>query len=110
VNNLNSVKVSELVDKILSDLFSGIEEINPGFIKGFYITGSILINDFHISKSDIDFIILCHHNPDKNFSVKLKRLHKKIQKQYKRPKLSGVYLTNDCLKLEGGSSQNYFCL
>jgi hypothetical protein len=84
--------------KIVSEFIDRITGIEPPFVDGVYIIGSLALNDFYSNKSDIDFIILCKALPDKNIAIKLKRIHKHIGKSFPKPDLSGIYLTLDCLQ------------
>ena len=96
---LNAIQIPKTVERILNTMIEEIAKIRPDFIEGFYLTGSIPLNDFHPDKSDIDFIILCKYFPEQNLFEQLKKLHGKIQQEYKRPKLSGFYLTKECLRM-----------
>lgn len=80
---------------MLQELIAGISKIKNDFITGFYLTGSIPLNDFHPTKSDIDFLVLCESLPDKELRLQLEELHKSIGKKFKKPDLSGCYITPD---------------
>ena len=98
MKSLNLTGVPAPADKIITDLVSGIDHINPDFIEGMYLTGSIPENDFYPAKSDIDFLILCQFFPDAKMVSQLRQVHRAIQKQFKKPDLSGHYLTLDTLR------------
>ncbi len=95
----NPIEIPELTDSILTLLIKNITAINPNLSEGVYLTGSIPLNDFYSNKSDIDFVILCRNLPDEEDVKQLERIHKKIRNQFKRPKLSGVYLTREGLQV-----------
>ena len=44
-------------DKIIARFIDEICSIQPGFIEGIYLTGSLPLNDFYSNKSDIDFLV-----------------------------------------------------
>ena len=74
------------------ELFTGeICNLEPGFIEGLYLTGSLTMNDFHPGKSDVDFLVLCKKLPDKQTAARIKHIHKSIGLRYPRPGLSGSY-------------------
>src|SRR2546430_6056128 len=101
---LNTKEIPEPANIILAELADGIQNIQFDFIKGMYLTGSIPLNDFHPDKSDIDFLILCKNSPDKKLLLQLDRLHKTILNRYKKPDLSGCYLTIDKLNARDPST------
>lgn len=87
MKSLNAIQIPKTVERILNTLIEKTAKIRPDLIEGFYLTGSIPLNDFHPNKSDIDFIILCKYFPEQYLFQQLKKLHGKIQQKYKRPKL-----------------------
>ncbi len=81
------------IPAILQELIGEISQLKPEFITGIYLTGSLTLNDFHPDKSDIDFLVLCTIMPKDGFRLLLNKLHKKIDRKFKKPKLSGCYIT-----------------
>lgn len=81
------------VDKIVKQFAEKICSIQPDFVEGIYLTGSLPLNDFYSNKSDIDFLVLCKEFPNEKMALQLKHIHKTIEKQYPKPDLSGCYLT-----------------
>jgi len=55
-------------DRIVTEFVRQVCSINPEFIDGIYLTGSISLNDFYPNKSDIDFLVLCKKFPDENIA------------------------------------------
>lgn len=88
--------------KIVDALINSIKEDLPGLVEGVYLTGSIPLHDFYLNKSDIDFIVLCESLPVKEAISKLQSIHNRIQKRFNQPKLSGFYITKECLHLHIG--------
>lgn len=80
-------------DEIVADFAEKICNIQPGFIEGIYLTGSLPLNDFYSNKSDIDFLVFCRELPDEKMAMQLKQIHKTIENKYQKPDLSGSYLT-----------------
>ncbi len=85
-------------DNIVNDFVEKISSIQPSFIDGIYLTGSIPMKDFYSNKSDIDFLVLCKIFPDHKIVGQLKQIHKTISKGYPKPDLSGTYLTSGSLQ------------
>jgi hypothetical protein len=82
--------VAEFVDQIIG--------LRPSFVKGVYLTGSIALDDFYPAKSDIDFIVLCHHLPDAHIVVELEKIHRRITRHDAKPDLSGSYIPSSGLQ------------
>lgn len=78
---------------VLQQFLESINGVNPGFIKGMYLTGSIPLNDYRPGKSDIDFIILCNELPGGNDLFEIEELHKRIYRKFKTANLNGHYVT-----------------
>jgi hypothetical protein len=104
MKNLNLQLVPEPASRILTELIKGLDSAAPGLVDGLYIPGSISLNDFHPTKSDIDFIISCKELPDAMTASTLRKLHQGIQKRYPKPDLSGCYIAIDSLLAEDVSS------
>lgn len=85
-------------DRILAGLVNQIVPIQPRFVDGIYVTGSLPMNDFHSGKSDIDFLVLCAALPDRKMAAQLTHIHKVIQKQFPKPDLSGSYVASESMQ------------
>jgi len=85
-------------DKIVADFLEKISSIEPTFVEGLYLTGSLPMNDFYCNKSDIDFLVLCKRLPDKKDTKQLRNIHKIITKRFSKPDLSGTYLAIDSIQ------------
>lgn len=88
------VKLPYPADKILSNFVDKICRIEPRFVDGVYVTGSLPLNDFYSNKSDIDFLVLCKFLPDEKIALQLKHIHNTIRRHNPKPDLSGCYLTS----------------
>jgi predicted nucleotidyltransferase len=89
----------QVVHHITSELLARISKIDPVLVKGMYLTGSVALGDFHEDKSDIDFIILVENHPDKKLHPLLRQLHVSIEERYRKPNLSGCYITRENLDI-----------
>ena len=90
----------EPAGKIMAGFMAKILKIEPPFVDGVYITGSLALNDFHRNKSDVDFIVICKTLPDKSVSNRLERIHAAISKQFDKPDLNGCYIASDCISTD----------
>lgn len=88
----NTTELPAIAGSIVELFTSEICSMEPGFIDGIYLTGSLTVNDFYPGKSDIDFLVLCKTLPDKQTAARIKQVHKSIEKRYAQPRLSGSYL------------------
>ena len=85
-------------NKIVADFVDKVSGIEPMFIDGIYLTGSLPMKDFYANKSDIDFLVLCKYLPDTTIASQLAQIHTTIAKKYFKPTLSGTYLALDSLE------------
>ena len=99
-NKSNTIKLPSPADRILPGFVSKISNIQPNFIDGVYLTGSIPMNDFYSNKSDIDFLVFCKELPNKKIASLLKHIHKEIEKEFHKPDLSGCYLASDSIQTD----------
>lgn len=86
-------------DKILVRFISQLLDVQKDLIEGVYLTGSILLGDFHPGKSDIDFIVLLRQIPDRATLSGYKNIHKRIQQKFRKPRLNGYYLTAEDIRM-----------
>lgn len=86
-------QIPDIVSSILCDLLAAIDTIDPHLIHGVYLIGSITLNDFYLTKSDVDFVILVNHLPDTKTFKQLSRLHRRFNRSYPKPDLSGHYVS-----------------
>lgn len=94
---VNNIHLPDPADKIVNRFVDHLCSTFQNLIEGVYLTGSIPLQDFYSHKSDIDFLVLCKELPDEKIALQLKRMHRDIEHQYRRPDLSGCYLTMDCI-------------
>lgn len=97
------------VDKIVTEFVEKIISVHSMFITGFYLIGSLPMNDFHDNKSDIDFIVLCDKLPDKKTFTQLLKIHRSIARRYPKPDLSGIYLTLHAIQTGNPENATVLC-
>jgi len=85
-------RIPQPVRPILEKYVALSEEKLPGFIHAFYIVGSIALNGFNQRFSDIDFVAVLDRPASQADIQSLRILHKAIEEEFPRSKLSGSYL------------------
>jgi hypothetical protein len=96
----NIAALPQSANTIVAGFIDKLFAIRPNFVEGIYLTGSIPMNDFHPTKSDIDFLVFCNELPDEQIASQLKRMHQTTEKQFPKPNLSGVYLTSAAIETD----------
>ena len=81
------------VQIIMDDFLSALKQVQSLTINGLYLTGSVALNDYHLGKSDIDFVVLCEQLPTIDTQHQLKNIHNTIERKYEHSNLSGIYIT-----------------
>jgi predicted nucleotidyltransferase len=83
-------------------LFIGqLEAARPTLLEGWYLYGSVALDDYSIEKSDIDFIAVTSKRLEATDIALIRSIHEHVERQYALPNLSGIYITWDDLgKLE----------
>lgn len=93
----NTTELPVIVSNIVELFTSEICNMEPGFVDGIYLTGSLTMNDFYPGKSDIDFLVLCRTLPDRQIAGRIERVHKAVERRCAGPGLSGSYLATGSL-------------
>lgn len=81
------------VEIILNEYFKVFNNNLPNLIDSFYLTGSIVLDDYHEGKSDIDFVSVINRDMTSKDLVTLKKIHKEISSNYHKTALDGSYVT-----------------
>jgi hypothetical protein len=85
------------IQPILDDYISLVNQHLPDLLRAFYIEGSIALGGFNERFSDIDFVAVLHRRTNPTEFEALRHIHKAIEKNDPRWKLSGSYLSSDDL-------------
>lgn len=85
-------RVPTLIQPMLTDYLSLIEEHLPECVNGFYIHGSIALDAFNPRSSDIDAIAVLNRPAAETDLVQLRRIHGTIAEKYPRWLLEVSYL------------------
>lgn len=80
---------------VVSGLLSEIDAEAPGLIEGFYLTGSIALNDYRSERSDIDFVALTAKGLEAPQLTALHRAYDRHIIRHPRPLLDGIFMTWD---------------
>ncbi len=92
-----NTKLSEIANTIISEYVKLFDRLLPAVMNGFYIYGSAATDDFHVERSDIDFITIVKRELSYEEIDKLQLIHSLIQVKYRKPELNGFYVTPDQL-------------
>ncbi|MBK9925821.1 MAG: DUF4111 domain-containing protein [Anaerolineales bacterium] len=94
-------RIPEPIHPILENYAVLTNKELPDLISGFYIVGSIALDGFNEQFSDIDFVTVLHRKANQVDLEKLAEIHKTIEKNFPKWKLSGSYLqTHDLGRFE----------
>lgn len=102
-------EMPDVAGEILKEFAGGLSELKTDAFIGLYLTGSIPLGDFHPDKSDIDFLVLCKELPKEELRFQVKQLHQQIEKKFRKPNLSGCYLTPNCLEVNYARTATTLC-
>ena len=72
-----------------------VDRVAPGLVEGFYIVGSVALDDFRPAISDLDFVIVTGARPGDDLQTALAEGHARLDGEASLPKLDGVYATWD---------------
>jgi hypothetical protein len=86
--------------------FSCIHQRLPDFLTAFYIVGSIALDEFSPYFSDVDFVAVINHSAIKEEIEVLRKIHRKVEREHLRWKLSGMYLLRSDLGKSTGEIEN----
>jgi len=84
-------RIPEPIRPILESYVQSVCQHLPDLINAFYIVGSIALDGFNERFSDIDFVAVLHRKAMTGEIKKLRDIHKAIEKEFPRWKLSGDY-------------------
>ncbi|MBF6541975.1 aminoglycoside adenylyltransferase domain-containing protein [Nocardia brasiliensis] len=85
--------VPPLVAQTIDSYLALADAEAPGLIEGLYLEGSVALDDYRPSASDIDFVAVTAAPPDRAATAALARIHARLRQQQRRPFFDGSYLT-----------------
>lgn len=80
------------VEIIVSELLANLDDRMPGAVDGFYLMGSIALDDYRPGSSDIDFVAVVR--PDADLSS-LDEIHLGLSRKYPAINCDGIYLLRE---------------
>lgn len=102
--SFKEVTIFPQVRDLLDAFIALSRQVDPECYEGLYLTGSITQQDFHPSKSDVDFVVLCREFPSDKLQKQIVKIHKAIEKRFHRTTLNGWYITNASLAFDPRSN------
>ncbi len=85
-------RIPESIRPALENYLLLVERQLPDLLSAFYIVGSIALDGFNERFSDIDFVAVLNRRATPTEIEKLQHIHRLIDKNYPRWKMSGSYL------------------
>lgn len=82
-----------LVRAVTGDYLAFVDAEAPGLVEGLYLTGSVALDDFRPSHSDIDFVAVTAEKPGPQEIAALRRAHARLVGKHRRPHFDGAYVT-----------------
>lgn len=86
------------VARVTARYLTLVDAAVPGIVDGLYVVGSVALDDFCPSASDIDFIAVTHVPASEQVRRRLAGVHRDLEVEFKEPALEGIYVTVDELK------------
>lgn len=87
----------EIVEPILDAYFAAVDARLPGFIRGFYLHGSIALGAFDPRVSDVDFVAILSRRATGADFDHLRAIHNAVAQASPQPQLEGIYVQPDDL-------------
>ncbi len=85
-------RIPEPVQPLLEKYFVLVNQHLPDWLSAFYVEGSIALGEFNARFSDVDFVAGLNRQADQSELDQLRRIHRTIEDDFPRWKLSGSYL------------------
>ena len=100
-------RIPQLIQPVLENYLQLVNEHVPKLIDGFYIVGSIALDEFNEKFSDIDFVAVLSHKATEMETRELDRIHKTIRHNFPDWKLEGCYFQYKDLGCLGADLEAY---
>src|SRR5688500_991508 len=88
------------VNAVLAELHSAVQTILGDQLLGLYLYGSLALGDFHLNRSDIDFVALTAGDLSEETFAALAAMHEHLSAGYPRwgPEIEGYYIPQRALR------------
>jgi hypothetical protein len=83
----------ERIPPVAHRFLAGLDQVLPGRIVGFVVTGSAVLGDWRPGRSDLDFIALTETPLAEAEVAALASFHRSFRRASPRPELDGLYVT-----------------
>lgn len=85
-------KIPNSVQKVLDLYINKVNKELPGLLEGFYLHGSIAIDEFIEGESDVDFVAVTSRKLTNEDAATLRDIHLNLAETCKKPQLDGIYV------------------
>lgn len=85
-------KIPNSVQKVLDLYIDKVNKELPGLLEGFYLHGSIAIDEFIEGESDVDFVAVTSRKLTNEDAATLRDIHLNFAETCKKPQLDGIYV------------------
>ena len=85
-------RIPVLVQPLIENYVSRLNEHLPDLLCGFYVVGSIALGEFNHYFSDIDFVAVLNRRMTPGETGKLQSIHQELEKNVPQWKMSGSYI------------------
>jgi hypothetical protein len=89
------IKLHSSVTHVLTEYISLWKERLPNRLQGLYIHGSIVLDAFIESSSDLDFLVITGSRLTHDEVEVISEIHKVIERQFNKPKMDGAFMVWD---------------
>lgn len=106
---INTNCIPQEIKRALDQYLDLVDLILPEKITGFYLIGSLGLDDYISGKSDIDFVAISNNAYTQNDLYRLLTVHNKLKNNRSIPPFDGIYITwSDLLDSSDKVSAPYF--
>jgi hypothetical protein len=86
-------EIPDEVARVVTNYLTTVDALIPGRISGFYLVGSLALQDYRFGQSDVDFVSVTNSPLTAAEQSQLEQVHRRLAKEMPHPKLDGVYVT-----------------
>mgnify|MGYP001176945737 CR=1 FL=1 len=90
----------ERIPPVADRFLAGLDQVLPGRIVGFVVTGSAVLGDWRPGRSDLDFIALTETPLSEGEIAALASFHRGFKRSSPQPDLDGFYITHAQLSVD----------
>jgi hypothetical protein len=102
--------IPDEVARAVTSYLTMTDALIPGRISGFYLVGSLALQDYRSGQSDVDFVSITDSPLTAAEQSQLEQVHRRLAKEMPHPKLDGVYVTWPELQSRPDGAAAPYCL